>query len=444
MPPPINAVSRKGLLRQVPRICLFMLLGSGLSTVPALAGEAAENGAADDAAQWWRGNLHTHTVWSDGDDFPENVAKWYKENGYDFLAFTDHNILLEGEKWRRFHRESDALVKYLDQFGEDWVVTRPVEEEDHVDVRLRGLSEFRDMFEEPGKFQLIMGNEITNHHSVHLLAHDQMKLIPTVEGTPFERARMIQDVVDLVDEYRASSGRNVHAILAHPNWQWAITAEMMLAVDNLRFFEVYNGHPGVNNTGDDFRAGTERMWDIVLANRLADGGGRVLHGVATDDSHNYHGGWVGPGRGWVMVRSSELTTAAILDALDAGDFYGSTGVTLADVRREGDTLHIVIEAEEGVEYVTEYIGTRRGFDPESTPTLDADGNEITNTTRTYSDTIGEVLHRTGRTTSSYTLTEEDLYLRARVTSTADQLDPVTGAPLGPKQQAWVQPITHGR
>ena len=56
--------------------------------------------AADSrAAQWFKGNLHTHSFWSDGDDFPEMIAAWYKTNGYQFLALSDHNILLEGEKW---------------------------------------------------------------------------------------------------------------------------------------------------------------------------------------------------------------------------------------------------------------------------------------------------------------------------------------------------------
>ncbi|MFM8905266.1 MAG: hypothetical protein ACKOIB_08500, partial [Verrucomicrobiota bacterium] len=28
--------------------------------------------------------------WSDGDDFPDSVARWYKDNGYHFLALSDH------------------------------------------------------------------------------------------------------------------------------------------------------------------------------------------------------------------------------------------------------------------------------------------------------------------------------------------------------------------
>ena len=28
--------------------------------------------------QWYKGNIHTHTTESDGDDKPENVVRWYR------------------------------------------------------------------------------------------------------------------------------------------------------------------------------------------------------------------------------------------------------------------------------------------------------------------------------------------------------------------------------
>jgi hypothetical protein len=49
--------------------------------------------------RWWKGNTHTHTWWSDGDTPPELVAQWYKEHGYNFLVFTDHNVIQVGTKW---------------------------------------------------------------------------------------------------------------------------------------------------------------------------------------------------------------------------------------------------------------------------------------------------------------------------------------------------------
>ena len=72
------------------------MLGLALAFVPFLDLHAQE---PNDDLQWFKGNLHTHTLWSDGNDFPEMAAKWYVDHGYNFLALTDHNILSEGEKW---------------------------------------------------------------------------------------------------------------------------------------------------------------------------------------------------------------------------------------------------------------------------------------------------------------------------------------------------------
>jgi hypothetical protein len=42
---------------------------------------------------WQKGNLHTHSLWSDGDDFPEMIIQWYKDNDYQFVALSDHNTV---------------------------------------------------------------------------------------------------------------------------------------------------------------------------------------------------------------------------------------------------------------------------------------------------------------------------------------------------------------
>jgi hypothetical protein len=260
-----------------------------------------------------------------------------------------------------------------------------------------------------------------------------------VRGNVDERERMIAETVLNVDNYRNETGINTHAALAHPNFTWAITAEMMLNTPALRFFEVYNGHPQVNNGGDEFRADTDRIWDIVLAHRLSQGG-QLLYGLATDDAHNYHGGNAGPGKGWVMIKSNHLNENAILDAIDKGDFYASTGVELKAISFNGKRLKVAINPKEGESYVTEYIGTRRGFNTESKPTLDASGNPFENTTRSYSDEIGTVLAVSEGIESSYSFKGDELYVRARITSSAGQVDPTTGKNLG-KQKAWVQPVT---
>ncbi len=48
--------------------------------------------------KWYKGNLHTHSYWSDGDEFPEMIMQWYKDRDYQFVALSDHNIIAEGIK----------------------------------------------------------------------------------------------------------------------------------------------------------------------------------------------------------------------------------------------------------------------------------------------------------------------------------------------------------
>ena len=58
-------------------------------------------------AQWFKGNIHTHTNESDGDEDPYKVVSWYRRHGYDFLVLSDHNhltLLDYGGGRRRFRK----------------------------------------------------------------------------------------------------------------------------------------------------------------------------------------------------------------------------------------------------------------------------------------------------------------------------------------------------
>ena len=46
---------------------------------------ATHPSTADEKVRWFKGNTHTHSLWSDGNDFPEMIAKFYKDNNYHFL-----------------------------------------------------------------------------------------------------------------------------------------------------------------------------------------------------------------------------------------------------------------------------------------------------------------------------------------------------------------------
>ena len=65
-------------------------------------------------ARWYKGNLHTHTLWSDGDAPPEVTVSWYKNHGYDFLTLSDHNILSVGENGSPPPKTTSTLKNWTD------------------------------------------------------------------------------------------------------------------------------------------------------------------------------------------------------------------------------------------------------------------------------------------------------------------------------------------
>ena len=393
--------------------------------------------AAPPDAPWWKGNLHTHSLWSDGDDFPEMITDWYREQGYDFLAISDHNTLAEGEKWVSVRTGSplmDHYERYVDRFGPDWVEER--RSGDTLQVRLRTLGEYRPLLEEPGRFVIIQSEEITSRleeKRVHMNATNLVEAIPPQEGGTVRE--VMQNSIDAVRAQRERTGQPMFPHVNHPNYYWSVSVEDLMALEGERFFEVYNGHPRVHNEGDHEHPSTARMWDILLAQRLS-AGREVMYGLATDDSHYYGSftsGGNNPGRGWVMVRAPELTANALVEAMERGDFYSSTGVVLSDIALRDGQLRLEIAADSNVTYRTRFIGTRRGFDSHSEEQRGEDGV----VSRRYSDDIGQLLAEVPGASPSYRLRGDEIYVRAQVISSRLK---EYGYPEGELETAWTQPV----
>jgi hypothetical protein len=398
--------------------------------------------AADERLHWYRGNLHTHSLWSDGDDYLETIGLWYKQHGYDFLCFTDHNILpLARDHWVSVDRNGSgpkALSKLKTKFPEGWVETRTVKGKS--EVRLKTLAEVRPRLEEPGRFILLQGEEISDWYGLsplHMNASNIQQLVPPMHGGSV--AETIQNDVDAVIAQRERTGKPILVHLNHPNFEYAVTAEDLMRVHGDNFFEVYNGHPSVHNSGDALHASMERIWDILLAHRIADLGLPLLYGLANDDGHRYHhipSRNSEPGRGWIMVLSPQLSAEALVTAIEAGRFYASSGVRLRRVTSGAEGLSVEVDPEPGVRYTIDFIGTHAGFDHKSDPVKDATGKEI-RTTRRYSSQIGQVLQSDAGETATYHFGPADLYVRARVTSTKRHPNP---SEIGEFERAWVQPV----
>jgi hypothetical protein len=312
----------------------------------------ASSNAAQSARKWYKGNTHTHTLNSDGDSTPDTVVRWYREHNYQFLVLTDHNFL----------------------------------------TSVAGLNALHGADE---KFLVVKGEEVTDRFGdkpIHINGLD------VVEQVAPQGGGSVTDVVQRnVDAIRKASGI---PHINHPNFRWAVTAAELKQVRHTKLLEIFNGHPQTNNVGGGGVPGMEEAWDAILSTGL------TLYGVAVDDAHTFkdpgNPSVAGPGRGWVVVRAERLAPRAILDAMERGDFYSSTGVELADYEVTAASMRVTIRPTAFSKYRIQFIG--RG---------------------------GRLLSEHLETAATYTFTGDEGYVRARVIES-------NGA------MAWAQPVTVAR
>jgi len=365
---------------------------------------------------WKKGNLHTHSLWSDGDDFPEMIIKWYKDHDYQFVALSDHNTIANKKYWYKIKEretKNNTLAKYKKSFG-DWV-----EEKDSVNakyVRLKTYDEYRLKLEVQGKFTIIKSEEVTSSFErkpVHINVSNIENYIPPVKGNSV--VDVMQQTLDHVHAQREKTNTPMFAHINHPNFGYGITANDFKKLKGERFFEVYNGHPSVHNEGDEEHMSIEEMWDAINVS-YQQNGKPLLYGIGTDDSHHYHSlssKHSNSGRGWVMVNTNKIDAGSIILAMEAGKFYASSGVRLKTVHHTNNKYFIEIDPEEGFDYEIIFYGLKK-----------------------EGDSVIE-LQRSSDLTATYKFQSDDVFVRAKVTTNYAIENPYKE---GETAQAWTQPV----
>ena len=243
---------------------------------------------------WLKGNMHTHTSMSDGDSPPEEVARWYRDRGYQFLVITDHD-------------------KVTNIAAPEGLVLIPGEE---VTDRLSGKS-------------------------LHVNAIGLTRVVPPQRGST--KVEVLQRNIDAVREAGGIP------LVNHPNFGWAFGTEELMQLRGVTLLEIASGHPYVNAQGPP---SVESMWDDLLT------AGKRVWGVAVDDSHHLKRPWdtdvALPGKAWVVVRAEKADAKSILGALERGKFYASTGVELEDF----DASSVKVKEKNTAHYRIQFIGAK--------------------------------------------------------------------------------------
>ncbi len=232
--------------------------------------------------RFWRGNLHTHSNRSDGQLTPAETVAWYRDNGYDFVALTDH---------------------FLPRFGYPITDTRSMRS---------------------GAFTTLIGAEM---HAPRTQVGNLWHIVTA--GLPLDFARTAPGETGPQLAARAAAS-GAFVIVAHPAY-YGLTVADIETMNAAHALEIYNGASALAYEMGD----SGHILDVVISR------GRRIDACATDDAHFGHPEfpqYPDHGLGWVQVRAEENDPDALVAALKAGHFYASEGPELLDVSIDRDEV----------------------------------------------------------------------------------------------------------
>ena len=431
--------------------------------------------------RFYRGMLHSHTLWSDGRALPEQAVAAYRDAGYDCLSITDHNrygadpdrwlpVAPDDGKWPPKVATPGMFAAYRAAFPDGKWRERS---DGTTEVRLSTMAEVARRFNDPERFLVLPGWEDTSvvvgtdgaSRDLHMncIGIDELiprlrsetRLIESFQGR--EMAGIVRETAREVAELAAAKGNPPHLFfLNHPQWRFLDVPPRVLT-DNpeVRFFEVCNngGDRDVPQPlmPDGFI--NDRFWDAVNAVRCARGE-PLLYALGSDDTHWYPGaGTDHPGEfgdAWIGVRAGSLTAAALFAAMDRGDFYASCGVDFSDIRFDSPsgTLSVAAAAKPGVAHTVKFITTKRGVPAEPVRFIDIpplEDGRLPRRVPQFDPRVGAVVKTVAfgggeEVRASCAMASDDLYIRARVESNEPATCRTSAAGLHPPvKTAWTQP-----
>ncbi len=261
--------------------------------------------------QFWRGNLHTHSTLSDGVLSPEEVCRRYRDEGYDFLALTDH---------------------FVGRFGYPIADTLP----------------FRT-----NSFTTILGAELhsgamQNGEMWHVLA---VGLPPDFAPSNTPTFQPIEGQETGPEIARRAVDAGAYVAIAHPQWSGMTLDDARSLAGIAHAVETYN---------HGCWAGCDRADGFHTLDLLLSEGFR-LNLCATDDAHFYEPDHFG---GWVMVKAEANEPEALLAALKAGAYYSSQGPEIRGIEITDEVVRIECSAASSV-IVSGYGTASKGIHGES-------------------------------------------------------------------------------
>ena len=296
-----------------------------------------------DTGRWYKGNLHAHTINSDGKLTAEQTVLAYKQHGYSFICLSEHDYYTD---LREELDEADFILLP----GLEGSVCLIDSSDMDVDVNaLTGGKGYLDMTREElwEKLRDMDGFKMKKTHHIHgILGNSEMrknaqdKCFLKNEYTPvrvyFDNWDGVKAAQNLSDYFKS---RGCFTTYNHPIWS-RVDSEDVRDIKGVWAIEIYN-YATVNECGE----GQDTVfWDTMLRR------GNAIRAFASDDNHN---GGIYPESfgGYVMVQAEELTHEKIVSSLLEGRYYSSNGAEISQWGVKEDKVYVICSKGKRINFI---------------------------------------------------------------------------------------------
>ena len=279
---------------------------------------------------FYKANLHSHSIFSDGKNTPEEMRDYYKSHGYQILSLTDHDVLLD----HTHLNQEDFLMFTGYEYG--------IAEDVSCYATTCRTVEFNIYPRDPHNLK-----QVCFDPSVLTFAPEDVKKNIQHIGDPVKQeftAEFFQKVIDAAKANDSLIGIN------HPVYS-LLDAEIIGNMKGLDFLEIVNQGSCLNGEDDN-----HYLYDQLLRK------GYPLSITASDDRHSTSIiDYPDDPRPWAatMIKAKSLTHGDVYAALEKGDMYTTQGPEIYALYVEDGQVHMKFSNAKHVMMVTS--GRRRRY-----------------------------------------------------------------------------------
>lgn len=253
--------------------------------------------------RFYKANLHNHSTFSDGQETPEEIKAIYREDSYEIVAFTDHNVIVPHPELSDEH--------FLALTGTEYDFNQPKEGKPYSFWKTYHMLLIAPT-EDPGVYPYANPSYVWGGARKHIQPYY------TGDAPHDYRVESVNAMIKDAHE------KGFLTVYCHPAWSQQRYPDYC-GIKGADFIEVHNS--GCVTEGYFLDHSDHVFQDLLML-------GEFPCPAATDDGHfmtNYCGGWT-------MVKADSLSYADVFDSLKRGEVYASWGPSINDIQYDPDRM----------------------------------------------------------------------------------------------------------